>query len=134
MALGLRAPTLNTAGLFGDTRRTLERRERLQLGQTRGRARKLFGPRFRGASEATLGGGLREQTSRSLLKAKRDIGMEGSRFDLRKYIANLQAVGGERNRKLALELEKMRQPGFMDFLGNLFGAAGMVGAGAMGRA
>ena len=78
--------------------------------------------------------GIRRNTTRDLLKSKRDIGMLGSQFDLRKYVANLQAVGGERNRKLALELEKMRQPGFMDFLGNLFGAAGMVGAGAMGRA
>ena len=128
------APKLNTAGVFQGIRDDFERRERVQLGQARGRARQMFGPRFRSASEATLGGGLREKTSRNLASARRGLAVDEAQFNQRAYFEALKAeIDRMRLAESRRQFDKSREFNFGQFMGSLTGAAATVGSAYVGR-
>ena len=139
------APQLDTQGLYGQAAYDIDRGTSKRQFSLQRNMRRTLGPRVNSVLEAAAPARFVADATRQKLQARQGLNLAAGQFDQRNFVAALQGASQERGRittkgiaklqrDLQMEIAKMNQPGFMDFLGNLFGAAGMVGAGAMGRA
>lgn len=138
------APTLDTAGIHAQNVTDIDRDTRLRGEQTAQALRRVTGPRATSVASAVAPARFGLEGMREKTRSAQKLGMAKGDFDLRGFIASLQAAGGERgrilqagegqkNRDLRLLIEKMNQPGWMDILGAVIGGGAKVGAAAIGR-